>query len=78
MMLEPCQVCNNTQPPIDQLFCLDRYEDGSYAPYQCMIFVGDTTTPNIYGVNYGDGPGPKAATTLTDRGDCIWLLFPYA
>jgi hypothetical protein len=77
MMLEPCQVCNNTQPPIDQMFCLDQYELGSYASYQCMIFVGDTTPPNIYGVSYGTGPGPIAATTLTDDGDCIWLLFPY-
>ncbi len=79
LMLEPCQVCNNTQPPADQMFCMDRYTfiANSYVPYQCMIFVGDTTTPNFYGVSYGAGPGLTGATALQNGGDCIWMLFPY-
>jgi hypothetical protein len=80
LMLEPCQVCNNTQPPADQMFCLDRYtlNANSYVPYQCMIFVGDTTSPNFYGVSYGAGPGLTGATALENGGDCIWMLFPYS
>jgi hypothetical protein len=77
LMLEPCQVYNQTQPPADQLFCSDSYTDGGYFPYQCMLFFGETALPDpFYGPTYGNGSMTES-TVMIGGGDCIFLSFPY-
>lgn len=46
--LQPCEIYNCTEPPVEQLFCSDEYTIGVYDPYQCMLFFGDTTFPNSF------------------------------
>lgn len=75
-MLDSCQVCNQTQPPMDQLFCSDAHTVGTYSPYQCMLFFGDTESPsNFYRLTYGN-ENLTESTVLIDGGDCIFLAFP--
>ncbi|KAG4443440.1 hypothetical protein IFR05_001119 [Cadophora sp. M221] len=55
-----------------------RFEaGGSYLPYHCMVFYGDTiSTDPFYSINYGDGPNLSVATLSTVIDDCIYLLSP--
>jgi hypothetical protein len=78
MALEPCYSCSNTLgPPEEQLFCTYAYSVGLFDPYQCVLFFGDTTSPdNFYLPSYGPGPTPEQSTVHIDSGDCIFLLFP--
>lgn len=76
LSLQPCRFCGGLPPP-EQLFCDDTKPGGSYLPYHCMVFFGDTiSTDPFYSINYGDGPSLSVATLSTVIDDCIYLLFP--
>jgi len=75
LILGGCDNLNCTGPAQDQLFCTDQYTVGVYAPFECLLFYGDTALPNsFYGPTYGPGPGLTQTTVLLDGGDCIFLL----